>query len=472
MRCIFRPLAIAAAIVCLTASAQAEVRPHHLFSDHAVLQQGMPVNVFGFADGDEKVTVSLQGQEASTKSADGRWQVTLDKLEAGGPFELTIAGENNKVVVNDVLVGEVWVCSGQSNMQWAISQSSDAEANIAASENASIRLITVPRRAAAEPESDIEAVWELCGPATTPGFSAVAYHFGRDLQQRLGVPVGLISSNYGGTVAEAWTSRESLHANPAFQYFLTNPVDPANPNSPTGLYNAMIHPLLPASIRGAIWYQGESNAGRAYEYRTLFPAMIEDWRQAFKQPEMPFFFVQLAPWRAIVAEPGESDWAELREAQLLTSINLPHTGQAVITDLGDEADIHPPQKGPVGERLARAARALVYGEDVEYSGPLYDKLTVSGEKAILSFTHLGGGLVARDGALKGFTVCGADRKFYNAEAQIDGDTVVVSSPQVAEPVAVRYGWANYPVVNLFNQAELPASPFRTDDFPITTGPKE
>jgi len=288
----------------------------------------------------------------------------------------------------------------------------------------------------------------------------------------LGVPVGLISSNYGGTVAEAWTSRESLHANPAFQSFLANPVDPANANSPTGLYNAMIHPLLPASIRGAIWYQGESNAGRAYEYRTLFPAMIEDWRQAFKQPEMPFFFVQLAPWRAIVAEPGESDWAELREAQLLTSINVPHTGQAVITDLGDVADIHPPQKGPVGERLARAARALVYGEDVEYSGPLYDKLTVSGEKAILSFTHLGGGLMARDGALKGFTVCGADRKFYNAEAHIDGDTVIVSSPQVAEPVAVRYGWANYPVVNLFNQAELPASPFRTDDFPITTGPKE
>jgi sialate O-acetylesterase len=455
--------------------ALADIRPHQLFTDHAVLQQGMPVPVWGFADGDEQVTVKFQGQEVSTTAQGGRWKVELQPLQPGGPFELVIAGEKNTVTLPDVLVGEVWLASGQSNMQWPINASADPEATIAGAANDKIRLFTVPRRPATEPENDVqsdtpgEAQWQLCTPETVPGFSAVAYHFGRDLQQHLGVPVGLISTNYGGTLAEAWTSREALSASPELAPYAAATVDPNNPNSPTGLYNAMIHPLVPCAIRGAIWYQGESNAlsGRAYQYRTLFPAMIADWRNAFGQ-EFPFLFVQLAPWRPKVAEPGESDWAELCESQRLTALSVPKTAMAVITDLGDEADIHPKQKAPVGARLALAARGVAYGEDIHYTGPVYDSLSISGDKAIVSFKNTAGGLVAKDGNLTGFAICGEDRKWVNATATIEGDTVVVSSPAVPTPVAVRFGWANFPVVNLFSAQGLPASPFRTDDFPLTS----
>jgi sialate O-acetylesterase len=233
----------------------------------------------------------------------------------------------------------------------------------------------------------------------------------------------------------------------------------------------MIAPLVPYAIRGAIWYQGESNAGRAYEYRTLFPAMIRNWRDAWGQGDFPFLFVQLAPFMKIVTEPGESAWAELREAQLLTTRTVPNTAQAVITDVGDEDDIHPKQKEPVGKRLALAALALAYGRDVVYSGPDYQRMKVEGDRAVLSFKHVGEGLEARGGPLKGFAIAGTDRKWVNGEAEIQGDRVVVWSPQVKGPVAVRYGWANYPLGNLWNKDGLPASPFRTDDFPLTTEPK-
>jgi sialate O-acetylesterase len=252
----------------------------------------------------------------------------------------------------------------------------------------------------------------------------------------------------------------------------TPPKAPANPgpNTPTVLYNGMIAPLIPYGVKGAIWYQGESNAGRAYQYRTLFPAMISDWRKNWGEGDFAFLFVQLAPFMAISATPQESNWAELREAQLMT-LKLPKTGQAVITDVGEEKDIHPRKKGPVGARLALAARGITYGEKIEYSGPVYKSMAVDGDKAVLTFDHVGTGLEARDGALKGFAVAGEDHKFVFADAKIEGDKVVVNSPQVSKPVAVRYGWANYPVVNLWNKDGLPATPFRTDDFPITTGPK-
>jgi len=275
-------------------------------------------------------------------------------------------------------------------------------------------------------------------------------------------------------VAGAWTPRSALEEDPALRDMLgragSRPT-PNNPNQACVLYNGMIAPLQPYAIKGAIWYQGESNAGRAYQYRTLFPMLIESWRATWKEGAFPFLFVQLAPFQAIQQEPMESAWAELREAQLLTSQRAKNTAMAVITDVGDPKDIHPKQKEPVGARLALAARALAYGERVPYSGPVYDHLTVEGPRAVLSFKHVGKGLEARDGELQGFTIAGPDRKFHKAHAEIKGDTVVVWSDQVDKPVAVRYGWANCPVVNLWNKDGLPASPFRTDDFPILTGPK-
>ncbi len=452
-------------------SATAAVKPAALFSDNAVLQQGVKVPVWGTANEGEKVTVSLQGQTVTATAKDGRWRAELAPLTAGGPFELTIAGENT-IKINNVLVGEVWIASGQSNMQWSVNQSDNPQQTVKDSANPQIRLITIPRRATPQPQDDVDAKWQDCGPQTVGDFSAVAYFFGRDLQQQLKVPVGLISTNYGGTPAEAWTSHAALEAEPSLTNYGSAPATDA-PNSPAGLYNAMIHPLLPYAIKGAIWYQGESNAGRAYEYRTLFPTMIKDWRAKWGQGDFPFLLVQLAPFLKIDFEPKDCAWAELREAQLYSTQSLPSVGMAVITDFGDEADIHPKWKAPVGGRLALAARALAYGEKIPYSGPEYYQQKIEGDKIALTFKHTDGGLVARGGGgeLYGFTIAGKDQKFVNAHAEIQGDKVVVSSPAVKEPVGVRMGWANYPLVNLYNGAGLPASPFRSDDFPAATKPK-
>jgi sialate O-acetylesterase len=279
------------------------------------------------------------------------------------------------------------------------------------------------------------------------------------------VPIGLINSNVGGTTAERWMSKESLEAETTIK-------DMPRSQGANDLYNSMIHPLIPFGIKGAIWYQGESNAGLAWQYRTLFPAMIKDWRTEWKQGDFPFFFVQLAPFTGIVNQPQDSNWAELRDAQLYTMLHSPKTGMAVITDVGDEKDIHPKRKQQVGARLAIAARAVAYGESIEPTGPIFDRLEIKGREAIVRFSHLGGGLEAKGDKLTGFTVAGDDKKFHNAEAKIDGDTVVVSSDQVQQPVAVRFGWAQYPVVNLWSKDGLPASPFRTDEFPLTTQPKK
>jgi sialate O-acetylesterase len=299
------------------------------------------------------------------------------------------------------------------------------------------------------------------------------------LRQELKVPVGLIHTSWGGTPAEAWTSEVALRRMPDFSAALDaldhQNADPANgstklnQNYPTALYNAMIAPLVPYGIRGAIWYQGESNAGRAYQYRALLPTMIRDWRARWREGNFPFLIVQLANFMAPDAQPAESGWAELREAQSMTAATLPNAGQAVIIDIGDEKDIHPKNKQDVGLRLALIALAKSYSRHVEYSGPAYCSMRVSDGKAILTFDHVGGGLVIRsDEALKGFAIAGADRHFVWADAKIEGDTVVVSSPQVTEPAAVRYGWGNNPACNLYNKAGLPASPFRTDSWPGVT----
>ncbi len=451
--------------------ANAAVKPHPLFSDNCVLQQGMKVPVWGTADDGEKVTVKLQDQEASATAKGGKWRVDLNNLQPGGPFEMTIAGADT-VTVKNVLVGEVWIASGQSNMQWSVNRSADPETTIAQAANARIRLLTVPREAADKPQDTAAVAWVECNPQTVPEFSAVAYHFGRALEAQLQVPVGLINTSYGGTPAEAWTSKAALEAVPELKMVDGTAAQGNAAQRPTGLYNAMIHPLLPYAIRGAIWYQGESNAGRAYEYQTLFPTMIGCWRKDWGQGDFPFLFVQLAPFHKIVEQPGASEWAELREAQRLTVKNVPNTAMAVITDVGDENVIHPQKKAPVGERLALAARALGYGEKIEYSGPTVAGVEIAENRITLSFDHVGSGLkTSDDGPLKGFAIAGKDNVFHNATAEIQQDRVVVTSPEVAEPVAVRYGWADYPVVNLANRDGLLASPFRTDELPFTTMPK-
>jgi sialate O-acetylesterase len=433
----------------------------------------------------------------------------MDSPKVGGPYKMTIAGKN-VIEIDNIMSGEVWVCSGQSNMQWSVQNSNNPKEEIAAADYPNVRLFSVTRKVAQKPLKDCQGSWAPCSPETVPGFSAVAYYFGRKLHKDLDVPIGLIHTSWGGTPAEAWTRKEVLEAEPDFKPILTRhaerlanfpqakkdyekklqdwqqaaakakeegkkaprrpraPLGPDSPHSPAGLYNAMIAPLIPYGIQGAIWYQGESNAGRAYQYRKLFSAMITNWRKDWGQGDFPFLFVQLANFMQTKPEPAESAWAELREAQTM-ALSLPNAGMATIIDIGEADDIHPRNKQDVGKRLALWALAETYDKDIVYSGPLYKSMKVRRAKVVISFDHVGGGLVARDGeALKGFAIAGADRKFVWADAKIDGDTVVVSSENVANPVAVRYAWADNPVCNLYNKADLPASPFRTDDWPGVT----
>ena len=505
VRLVIGPIAIAlSGLIC-----RGEVKLPAIFSDNMVLQRDKPVAVWGWAEDGEKVTVKLSNSEATTEAKDGKWRVYLPKLKAGGPHSLTVKGSNELTRTN-VLVGEVWICSGQSNMEWAMAQSFQPGDDIKSSKNQKIRLFTVPKLKANEPVDDVKSKWVICEPNEVSRFSAVAYYFGKDLQKELGVPVGLIHTSWGGSPAEVWMREEMLAENAIYKAEFLDPypdrqkwfeaevakwekekadlekegkkINRGRPWAawrPAELYNGMIAPLVPLSIRGAIWYQGESNAGQAHLYRNLFADMISNWRLDFGQGDFPFLLVQLAPWdrnkkrelSEITKEPMESDWAELREAQLLSTKRLPNVGMAVITDVGDKDDIHPAKKGPVGERLARAARGIAYGEKVVYSGPIYRAMRIERDKAYIAFDHVGRGLIAKDGELKGFAIAGEDRKFVWAKAEIQGNEVIVSSPEVPHPVAVRFGWADYPVVNLFNKEGLPASPFRTDNFPMLTGPK-
>ncbi len=643
--------------------AWAEIRLSPLLGDHMVLQRDAKVHIWGTATPGEKVKVEFNGQKKKDKAdKDGNWSVYLKPMQAGGPCEMTISTKTEKVVLKDVLVGEVWVGSGQSNMEWPVAASADAQNEIAAANYPNIRLFTVAKNPQVKPIMNLTGNWVACTPQTIPGFSAVAYYFGRKLHKDLNVPVGLINSSWGGTNAETWTSYEALKSKTELKHFwaaidkanenieqamktyqdqlaewekATGRGDPGNVgvtkgwadpkfstadwktknlpdgfdtidgntdfdgivwfrkevdipaawngkdlelrlgaiddfdityvngkevgrtgsetpgawavarvykvpaaclkpgknviairvvdnflggmvgnsaaefclvpladkqkekplciagpwqykveyqmtpkasnigkptqagvagevNQPTSLYNGMINPLTPYTIRGAIWYQGESNAGRGAEYRVLFPAMIEGWRKAWNQGDFPFLFVQLANFTPVVPDPVQEGWADLREAQMFT-LKTPNTGMAVIIDIGDAADIHPKNKQDVGNRLALWALATTYGQkDLVYSGPLYKSMKVEGDKVRISFDHLGGGLVAKGDKLTGFAIAGADKKFVHAQAKIEGDTVVVWSEKVANPVVVRYAWANNPVCNLYNKAGLPASPFRTD----------
>ncbi len=493
-------------------AALADIKLPAVISDNMVLQGNKKVSIWGWAEPGEEVMVSVSWHRmkwAVTADKDGKWMFKMNSPKMGGPYEMTISGKNT-ITLKNIMVGEVWVCSGQSNMQMSVKSSANAEQEIAAADYPNIRLFTVERKVAEQPQSDCVGNWTLCSPQTVPGFSAVAYYFGRELHEELDVPIGLIHTSWGGTPAEAWTRREVLEkeadAAPILERYDDAvakypqameehkqkveewkkavekakaeggeiprrpyaPLGPGHPHSPAGLYNAMIAPLIPYGIGGAIWYQGESNASRAYQYRKLFPAMIQNWRKDWGQDKFSFLFVQLANFRAVNPQPSESDWAELREAQLMT-LALPNTGMAVIIDIGEADDIHPKNKQDVGKRLALWALAKSYGKELVYSGPIYKSMKIEGDRAILYFDHVGGGFVAGpDEPLKGFAIAGADRKFVWADAKIDGDSVVVSSDEVPAPVAVRYAWADNPVCNLYNEEGLPASPFRTDDWPGIT----
>lgn len=673
-------LRLAVLIAASTSCAWADVKLPAIISDHMVLEKSARVPIWGKADPSEKVTVTLNGQSAKAEAgADGKWIATLDlKDSAPGPFEMTVEGKN-KLTVADVVVGEVWVASGQSNMAFQLSRSIDAEAEISRAANPLLRQFLVKKNATGEPADDTEGTWIAASPETTAEFTAVGYYFAKKLQNELKVPVGVVHTSWGGTPSEAWTSREAIDSNPdlkaarerlwtilkdypkkkkAFveslgawikensredkpvadaatfageevstegwisvkipgpvtapglpdsgavwlrkdinipdkavgKLSLVLPIDgfdsvywngkllnqttyqefsgigsvrrsgpfsippdeikqgrnvlairlyepvgpakfsgdpkagseslggewlakaeyafpaldpqkiaaapqpPANPVIPQHaacyLFNGMIQPILPYAIRGVIWYQGESNASRAYQYRTAFPLMITDWRAQWNQGDFPFYFCQIASYMAKKSDPGESSWAELREAQSST-LKLPNTGQAVLIDIGESADIHPRNKKDVGERLARIALAKDYGKSIPYSGPVFDSIKIASGKAVLSFKHTDDGLVAKPlpetydvisqtkktaplvrnspgSQLEGFAICGEDKKWVWADAKIDGNTVVVSSEKVPAPVAVRYAWADNPTCNLYNGAGLPASPFRTDDFPPVT----
>ncbi len=533
------PVVLVLCLVLLLANAGtafADVKLPAVISDNMVLQRGKAARLWGWAEPGEQIMVSVSWRNMAwgvTADKNGKWSLVMTPPKTAGPYEMTFSGKNTTTIKN-ILVGEVWVCSGQSNMQWSVARSANHEQEIAEADYPNIRLFAVERKVAEQPQTDCVGSWQLCSPQTIPGFSAVAYYFGRKLHKELKVPVGLIHTSWGGTPAEAWTRRDVLESEadcvPILQRFdeaIANypeakkeydeninkwkeaaekaksegkeppkrprpPFGPGNPHSLAGLYNAMIAPLIPYGIQGAIWYQGESNAGRAYQYRTLFPAMITNWRTDWSQGDFPFLFVQLANFMAVSPEPVDSAWAELREAQLMT-LALRNMGMAVIIDIGEANNIHPKNKQDVGKRLALWALAKTYGKKLVYSGPIYKLMKIEkhdilrhaiarGEKIEkrdtecvirLFFDHVGNGLVARGGEpLKGFAVAGADRKFVWADAKIDGNTVVVSSDEVSKPAAVRYGWANNPVCNLYNKEGLPASPFRTDEWPGITVDKK
>ena len=440
-----------------------------IFSDHMVLQRDAKLPVWGHAAPGAKVEVQLAGKtKEATADEQGNWSVDFAPLQAGGgPLELSVKSGDENLHLSDILVGEVWVACGPSNMEWRGKQANDPESEIAAADWPEIRFVDVPNVASEKPlESFKSAGWQACTPANAGEFSAVAYYFARDLHKQLNVPIGIIGCNWGGTPMEAWTSREALQSRDAFKPLVAQAdAKPANEqekqqrkqgahHQPSALFNGMLHPVIPYAIRGVIWYQGENNAPRHAQYAELSKLMIADWRNRWGQGDFPFLLVQLAAF-----EPGGEAWPPLREAQTET-LESPNVGMAVAIDIGDRNDIHPRNKQDVGKRLALAARKIAYGEDIVYSGPMFKELKVADGKAHVTFEHVGGGLKA-DGSVRGFEVAGADGKFVPAQATIEGTEVIVSAEGVEKPEVVRYNWAAFPDGNLYNAEGLPAVPFRT-----------
>lgn len=499
------PALVAVAMAAAPQSLPAAVRLPKVFGSHMVLQRDVELPFWGWAEPGEEVSVALGETKVSTTADEkGKWSLKLPKQKAGGPHEIAVAGKN-VIYLTDVLVGEVWVCSGQSNMEWPMTLTKDAQKEIAAAKYPRIRLFQITKNPTPKPVDDVTAEWKACEPASVASFSAVAYFFGREIHQELDVPVGLIHPSWGGTRIEPWTPPVGFEgvANPEVSKLATfgetanaayekqklafvgqmeawaaaarkaaeagkeitpPPVWPnnpmANPGAPTALYNGMVSPVVPFAIRGALWYQGESNLSEGMLYHDKMKALIGGWRKVWNQGDFPFLFVQLAPYRY-----GNNSWdviAGLWEAQTAT-LSVPNTGMAVTTDIGNLGDIHPNNKQDVGKRLALWALANTYGKkDLVYFGPLFKSAKPEGSSIRVTY-DFAKGLKTTDGAApKWFEVAGADGKFEAAEAKIDGDAVVVSSAKVAEPKNVRYGWTESQTPNLVNGAGLPACPFRSN----------
>ncbi len=456
----FHALVLALILGPVTWSPAAEPKLAALFSDHMVLQRDRAVPVWGWADPGESVTVEFAGQTKSTVSdANGKWTVTLEAMPASTePRVLKV----NHAEIADVLVGDVWVCGGQSNMERQLGPRPPQlpllnwEQEVAAADFPLIRHFGVAHLARREPLADVVGKWVVCSPQTAKDFTAVGYFFGRELEQKLKVPIGLLHSSWGGTGLATWTSKEALDGFPEVKDQIeTELADPkAGAKTPALLFQSMIAPLIPFAIKGAIWFQGESGPGVPVAYDKLFQIMITDWRKHWGLGDFPFYFVQL---------PNGSP--ATREAQAKALV-LPNTGMAITIDVGDPKDVHGPNKAPIGQRLARLALARTYGRGGESSGPLFQASTIDGSNIRIQFAHTGGGLVMKgDGPLTYFTIAGEDRKFVAADARIEGDSVVVTSPQVTKPAAVRYAWINVPCdCNLYGGAGIPAAPFRTDDW--------
>ena len=468
--------------LCVTILSFADVKLPQIFSNNMVLQRNILLPIWGWAAPGEKVTVQFNKQSKSVKAGkDGKWTLQLNKEAAGGPFTLTVKGKNT-ITVSNVLVGEVWICSGQSNMEMQVGQSADRRYDtvIREANDSLIRHFKVKKVMSDTAVWDVSGEWKIANDSNNlREFSSVGYFFAKKLEEELHVPIGLINSSWGGTIVETWISPETFAKFEEFKGVVKKTYPeakaksewPDNPNVwPSLLYNAMINPLIPYAIKGTIWYQGESNADRAKQYSKSFPLMIADWRSHWKQGDFPFYFVQLASWKASDGNSNKgSSWAELRESQT-SSLSVPNTGMAVALDLGDYENIHPSDKKDVGLRLAAVALNKDYGKSGEYTGPMFDKMDVKGNMAEVSFKH-SDGLVVKDnyGYVKGFEVAGADKKFYYAKAAIKDGKVQVWSDSVAAPVAVRYGWADYmPDANLYNQAGFPAVSFRTDTWNTIT----
>jgi sialate O-acetylesterase len=484
---------------------KADVKPNSLFSDNMILQRKTVLSVYGTATDKEKVSVEFCGQNVNTVAKDGKWRVELQPLKAGGPFTMIIKG-NNRIEIKNVLVGDVWVCSGQSNMALPLGPLRgfkpivNWEQEAASANFPQIRQFHVKTKSTENPIEDANSNWVVCNPQTVLDYTAVGFFFARELHQDLSVPIGLLSSYVGGTVIDSWTPRDAMHQNPTlkplvdhfykqvdnYETVLANfrkdsvslmekwkaetitakanktalprkPLAPVHPYLSSrwgGHFNAMIAPLQQYKVKGVIWYQGEADRFKAMQYRITFPLMISEWRKGWDIEKMPFLFAQIAP---------RFDYPpEIREAQMLTFKNDSHTSMAVLADCGDSLDNHPTFKQPVGHRLALGAKAIAYGQKITYSGPIYKSMKVVGNTIEVEFDFVGKGLEAKNGELKDFEIAGADKNYVPAKAIIINNKVIVSAMDIESPVAVRMGWFNYPHINLFNKDGLPASSFRSE----------
>jgi len=508
--------------LALAPGLRAELKLPAIIGDHMVLQQKQANPIWGWDAPGTKVTVNFAGQSKPAEAGgDGRWTVKLDPVPANAtPQTISIAG-SSKREIQDVLVGEVWMCSGQSNMGFTLSNDWNGDIEAAASKLPNLRLIKVPQVGTQKLQNDFKGEWKASTPDSAKSFSAVGFFFGRYIHEILGIPVGLIDNSWGGSAAEAWVRRETIENDPRFKTLMENTVKresdvqtekakadfekattkwkeqveelkaaglkpgqqmPRAPQAPEAwlkgnqrpgnIFSGVVHPTLGYGIKGVVWYQGESNASRAYEYAALFPFMIEQWRKEWKQGDFPFYWVQLADFMAEKLEPGDSTWAELRESQTKTT-KLPNSGQAVITDLGEGKDIHPKNKQDVAARLVRWALVKDYGMKFAYRSPEFKSMEIQGGKAVITFDCFGSFLRPFDvKEAVGFAICGEDKVWHPAKGDVLGkDKVAVSSDKVAAPVAVRYAWSDNPVCNLFSNEGLPVTPFRTDDFEMITKPK-